>query len=127
MNARPSLFGTSGNPLLQALSLLVFGLLLIGAVVMGAVILGVVLAFAVIVAIAFYARLWWLRRKLSRSAAERGAAPAAGKLIDAEYTVVEQRDPGYPTDGRPRSALRRDSDGTDEQGGDRGHSGRAGR
>lgn len=104
MNGRPSLFGASGNPLLQALSLLVFGVLLIGAVVMGAVILAIVLGLAVIGAIVFYLRFWWLRRKLARSAPDRGAGSAPGRLIEAEYTVVEQRDPSYPTDRRSRAS-----------------------
>jgi hypothetical protein len=108
MNGRPRSFGTSGNPLWQALSLLVFGLLLIGAVVMGAVILMVVLGVAVIGAMALYARLWWLRRKLGRSAAARGAEPGMGTLIDAEYTVVEERDPRSPNDRRPRASSRGD-------------------
>jgi hypothetical protein len=106
MNGRPSSWGTSGNPLLQALSLLVFGLLLIGAVVMGAVILAVVLGLAVIGALAFYARFWWLSRKMRGSAPARGGESAAGKLIEAEYTVVEERDPAYPNDRRPRVSPR---------------------
>lgn len=105
MNGRPSSFGAPGNPLLQALSLLVFGLFLIGAIVMGAVILALVLGLAAIGAIAFYARLWWLRRRVGVSAPGRGPEPATGRLIDAEYTVVEQRDPSYPTD-RPSPAAR---------------------
>jgi hypothetical protein len=101
MNARWSSFGRSGSPLLQALSLLVFGLLLIGAVVMGAVILAVVLGIAVIGALAFYARLWWLTRKWRRSARAREGESRSGKLIHAEYTVVEDRDADYPNDARP--------------------------
>jgi hypothetical protein len=109
MNGRPTSFGTTGNPLSQALSLLVFGLLLVGAVLMGAVILAVVLGLAVIGAIALYARLWWLRRQMGRSEPARGARSANGSLIEAEYTVVEERDPGYPNDRRPLGSHRSDS------------------
>ena len=127
MNGRPSSFGTSGNPLWQALSLLVFGVLLIGAVVMGAVILAVVLGVAVIGAIALYARLWWLRRKVGSATTAGGAEAATGRLIDAEYTVVEERDPGYPNDRRPRASSRGDPSVTSESGGESDDSGDAGR
>jgi hypothetical protein len=109
MNGRPTSFGTSGNPLLQALSLVVFALLVIGAVVMGAVILALVLGLAVIGAIAFYARLWWLRRKVSSSAPERGGEPGRGRLIDAEYTVVEQRDPDRAAERGSRASSGNDT------------------
>ena len=71
--ASTSWFGASGNPLLQAASLLVFGLLLVGAFVMGAVIFAIVLAIAAVGAIALYAQLWWLRRKAARSSCRRAA------------------------------------------------------
>jgi hypothetical protein len=109
MNGRPSSFGPSGNPLLQALSLLLFGLLLVGAVVMGAVILAIVLGVAVIGALAFYVRLWWLARKWRRSAQARAAESGAGRLIQAEYTVVGEGDPGYPNDLGPVDSPASDS------------------
>ena len=125
MNGRPSSFRSSANPLWQALSLLVFGLLLIGAVVMGAVISAMVLGVAVIGAAVLYARLWWLRRKV-RSAPTRGAESATGRLIDAEYTVVEERDPDHPYDRRPRASSRGDPRVTaeHEESAGSGHAGR---
>lgn|SRR5690606_35902927 len=93
MNARLYTLATSGNPVVQALSLLVFGVALIGAVLMGAVILAFVFGLAVIAAIAFSIRLWWLRRKMQRAAGRGswGGAEQDGRLIEAEYTVVRER------------------------------------
>ena len=106
MNARPNVFGMSGGPLAQALSVVVFAVLLVGAVVMGALLLAAIIGVAVLAWIGFSVRLWWLRRKLGSSgAAEHGAeaSPPTGRLIEAEYTVVEERDPGRgPRDGAPR-------------------------
>ena len=96
MNARPNIFGLSGGPLAQAVSVLVFAVLLVGAVVMGAVLLAVIVGVAVLAWIALSVRLWWLRRKLGRGAAPQGGtepAPPAGRLIEAEYTVLDERDP----------------------------------
>jgi hypothetical protein len=94
MNARPPLFSLSGGPLAQALSVLAFGVLLVVAVVMGAVLLAAIVGVAVLAWIAFSVRLWWLRRKLGRGGAGpgRGGQPTSGRLIDAEYTVLDERD-----------------------------------
>lgn len=98
MNGRQFSFGASSNPLLQALSLLVFGVLVLGAVIMGAVLLTVVIGLAVIAALVFSVRLWWLRRKLrGRSAFSGGSqqpgpdpGPANGaRLIEGEYEVID--------------------------------------
>jgi hypothetical protein len=111
MNARPHVFRMSGNPVVQVLYGVVFAVLLVGAVVMGAVLLAAVVGVAVLAWIVFSIRLWWLRRKLGRAGAaafgDRGAAQGrtnpgepAGRLIDAEYTVVDERDPQRgPRDG----------------------------
>jgi membrane protein implicated in regulation of membrane protease activity len=100
MNGRLYALGTSGNPVVQVLSLVIFGVVLIGAVLMGAVILSFVFGLAVIAAIAFSVRLWWLRRKLQRRGRNDGAfaAQADRRLIEAEYTVVRERE----TQRRPR-------------------------
>ena len=94
MNGRQFSFGTSGNPLLQALSLLVFGVLLVGAVIMGAVVFAALLGLAVIAALVFSIRVWWLRRKLrGRSPFDDGPqppGPAKGaRLIEGEYEVID--------------------------------------
>jgi hypothetical protein len=94
MNGRLYTLATSGNPVVQVLSLVVFGAVLIGAVLMGAVILSFVFGLAVIAAIVFSVRLWWLRRKLQRRAPQGGdfGAGAEGRLIEAEYTLVRERE-----------------------------------
>ena len=106
MNARPNLFGISGGPLAQALSVVVFGVLFVGAVIMGAVLLAAILGVAVVAWIGFSVRLWWLRRKLGGVAAAQSGAeapPQSGRLIEAEYTVLDERDPRRdPRDGAPR-------------------------
>ncbi len=91
----------SKNPVVQVVSFLVMGLAVIGAVLMGAVILALALGFVVIFGIVFWLRLWWLSRKLRRGA----QAPADGqrgdtgrRVIEVEYTVVEEHDPGRPDD-----------------------------
>lgn len=93
MNGRLYTLGASGNPVVQVLSLLVFGVALIGAVLMGAVILAFVFGLAVIAAIVFSVRLWWLRRKMQRPG--RGGerfGDMDGRLIEAEYTVIRERE-----------------------------------
>jgi membrane protein implicated in regulation of membrane protease activity len=93
MNARPNLFGLSGGPVAQAVSVLVFGILLIAAVVMGAVLLAAIVGAVAIAWVVFSVRLWWLRRKLRGRAAQGDPTQPAGRLIEAEYTVLDERDP----------------------------------
>jgi len=77
------------------------GLAVIGAVLMGAVILAFVLGFVVIFGIIFWLRLWWLGRKLRRHAqapADGQRSDAVGRVIEVEYTVVEEHDPDRQDD-----------------------------
>jgi hypothetical protein len=111
MATRHYSFGTSGNPLVQALWMLVGGVLLVGAIVMGAVVLAVLLALGAVAVAVFAIRVWWLRRTLERSgafdAAGRDAqAPPAQRLIEAEYTVVAERDARDAGDAREARATR---------------------
>jgi uncharacterized iron-regulated membrane protein len=101
MGTRQFTFRTPGNPLVQALWMVAGIALLVAAVIMGALVLTVLLALGVIAAAVFAARVWWLKRKLAREGAfgaspERpGEGPAERhepRLIDAEYTVVSERD-----------------------------------
>ena len=102
MDARRYTFGASGNPIIQGLWLLVVGAGLIVAVFMGAVLLAAVLGLAVVASIVIAVRVWWLRRKLAKQAAD---APAwstdenGRRLIEAEYTVIEE---GRETERRDR-------------------------
>jgi hypothetical protein len=108
MNARPNVFGLPGGPLMQIVSALVFALLLIVAVVLGAAILAAVVGVAVLAWIVFSVRLWWLRSKLGPRTAAKGPGEEPprpeGRLIDAEYTVLGERD------SQPRRPERRDGD-----------------
>lgn len=116
MAARQYGFGTSGNPLVQALWMVLGAALLVGAVVMGALVLTVLLALGVVAAAALAIRVWWLRRKLGRGGAFDAAGPhstdgdaadrPAPQLIEAEYTVVAERDPSDGRDRDDRGATR---------------------
>jgi membrane protein implicated in regulation of membrane protease activity len=88
-------FGGAKHPLQQAASLLVFAVLLVGAVALGTVIFVAVVGVAAVVFAVFAARVWWLQRKLRAAGAERArqAPPADGRLIEAEYTVIEPSKP----------------------------------
>ena len=87
-------FRMPSNPLLQAVYVLLGGIVLIGALFMGAVLLAVALGLGLIVGVAALLRSWWLgrgrRRPLSGSPSQRD--PATGRLLDAEYSVVAERD-----------------------------------
>lgn len=94
MPPRYYVFNAPTNPLLQVLYFLIGGILLIGALVIGAVVLSVVVGIALVAGIVLYARVWWLRRKLGRSARSgtRGARSSRPDTIEVEYTVVDERD-----------------------------------
>jgi hypothetical protein len=94
MNGRFLSFG-SGNPLAQALSLLVFAMVLIGAVIMGAVVLAALVGLALVAFAVFKVRSWWVRRG-PRGGPGGGPGPggpgrsAKGiRYIEAEYEVVD--------------------------------------
>lgn len=90
-------FGTvpAGNPLANALMLIVGALAVGAAIVLGffafVVLSGIVLVLAAIVGI----RLWWFTRKLKRQARGSSAASdeetSSGRVIEGEYTVVSTR------------------------------------
>jgi small-conductance mechanosensitive channel len=87
-------FRMPSHPLLQIAYVLVGGIVLIGALFMGAVLLTVALGLGLIVGAAALLRAWWLGRSGPGPARSRPAQarPAAGKLLDAEYSVVAERD-----------------------------------
>lgn len=104
MNARSVRALLSGNPVVQVLSFLVAGLALIASVIMGAVVLAFVLALAVVVAIYFWIRIRWQLRGVRRASAAGADArreastredrrrAGQGRIIEAESTVIEERD-----------------------------------
>lgn len=97
-------FGTipAGNPLANALMLIVGALAVCAALVLGffafIVLSGIVLVLAAIVGI----RLWWFGRKLKREArtasGEQDGQSSASRVIEGEYTVVSTRRRRGPRD-----------------------------
>ena len=82
-------FGTSSNPLVQILSLLVFAVLLVAALIMGAFVIAVLLGFAVIAALVFAVRVWWLKRKYgARPPFDGGPAPPRTFAVCVEAHVA---------------------------------------
>jgi len=76
------------NPLLRILGVL--GGLLVFAVsfVLGFFLLAVMLGLILLVGLAFYLRIWWLRRKFARDV-------ESDNVIETEYHVVDRNtDPG---------------------------------
>lgn len=99
MHGRYFTLGTSTNPVVQMLYLLLGGVLLIGAVLMGAVILAFVFGLALVFGVVVWLRVWWLRRKMRKarsggSGRGTGSAASSGSVIEVEYTVVDERKPG---------------------------------
>jgi hypothetical protein len=93
MNGRSFSFGNSGNPLVQALWLLVFALALAGVFIVGAFVLMAIVGLAVITFLGFQLRGWWLRRRSGGGPPGGGSGPggpAKGiRYIEAEYEVID--------------------------------------
>jgi hypothetical protein len=92
MNGRQFTFGSQGNPLVQILSLVVFGIVVVGAVIMGAFVLLAFVGFAAVAVLVFAIRSWWLKRKLRGGGDpfDDGPKPAKGvRFIEGEYEVVD--------------------------------------
>ena len=75
------------NPVTDALSFMAAAIVAVIAFLFGAVLLAVVVGLIALAALAFSARLWWLRRKLRQRDGSDGDRP---QIIEAEYTVVER-------------------------------------
>ena len=93
MHSRSFSFGNSGNPLVQAVWLLVFALALAGAFIVGAFVLMAILGLAVITFLGFTVRGWWLRRRSRRGQPRGGSGPGGPtkgiRYIEAEYEVID--------------------------------------
>src|SRR5262252_6872596 len=92
MSTRWQISGPSANPLVQALALIVAAGLLGLAVVIGTVFIAVLLAVGAVVALTVAVRIWWLHRKLRRAAGEDASDPRAPRVIEGDYTVVDEDD-----------------------------------
>jgi len=82
------------NPLARLLAGILAALALVGAFFFGLFVLALVLGVGIIAWLAFWIRMVWLRRKLSKSdgAANPEGGQRQGEVIDAEYTVVSRRE-----------------------------------
>jgi membrane protein implicated in regulation of membrane protease activity len=91
----------SGNPLANALMLVVAALAVGAAIVLGFVAFIVFAGIALVLAAIVGIRLWWFSRKLGREArgkSERGDEQTSGRVIEGEYTVVSTRTRRKPHD-----------------------------
>ena len=96
MSGRSFSFGNSGNPLAQALSVLVLLVVLVGAVIMGAFVLMALLGLGVLGFLGYKLRGWWLRwRAAGRGRGPDGRGPGPGRpakgirYIEGEYEVID--------------------------------------
>jgi len=81
-----------GNPLIQALSILVAASLLGLAFLIGVFVIGVLLALGAVAALTLAIRIWWLRRKGLAAAAGNSFDRSAQQVIEGDYTVVGETD-----------------------------------
>jgi hypothetical protein len=77
-----------GNFLTQALGAVVGLLILAASLILGFFLVAGFLGFGLILALMFYCRLWWLRRKPG------GRNLAEEDIIETEYRVVRKEKPG---------------------------------
>jgi hypothetical protein len=94
MNGRSFSFGNSGNPLVQALWLLVFALALVGVFIVGAFVLMAIVGLAAMAFLGFHVRAWWLGRRARGGPPGGGSGPGGGpakaiRYIEAEYEVID--------------------------------------
>ena len=82
---------------MQLLGAVIGVAVLVVSAIVGAFMLAALLGFVLIVAVAFWLRVWWLRRQMDARARTQDE-----EVIVAEYRVVESRpqDPPGPTKGR---------------------------
>lgn len=64
---------------------------------LGAIVMAVIFGAGLVLFIAFYVRLWWVRRRLGLDLRPRHPRRTGGATIEGEYTV-EHREPP-PSDG----------------------------
>jgi hypothetical protein len=101
-------FASARHPVTQFISLLVIGAAVVGVVLMGAFLQTFPIGAAVLASAVLAVRVWWFQRKLraaaraSTTSSDRGAGAGrvraqessepCGRLIEAEYTIVAERD-----------------------------------
>lgn len=93
MKSRSFSFGNSGNPLAQALAVLVLAVVVVGAVIMGAFVLMALLGLSILGFLGYSLRGWWLGRRARRG--PDGQDPGPGRpakgirYIEGEYEVID--------------------------------------
>ncbi len=88
----------AGNPIANALVIIVGALAIGASIVLGFVAFVVLSSIILILAAVVGIRLWWFNRKLQKAMAsgERGGASVSG-VIEGEYhEVIEERDDSKP-------------------------------
>ena len=91
----------AGNPIANALVIIVGALAIGASIVLGFVAFVVLSSIVLILAAIVGMRLWWFNRKLQKAAAtgeqEQHAARSVGGVIEGEYhEVIEERDDSKP-------------------------------
>jgi hypothetical protein len=95
MKGRSFLFGSSRNPLVQALALLALAVFLVGAVIMGTFVLMALIGLSLLGFLGYTLRAWWLRRRAGRGGGPGGPGagpgrPAKGiRYIEGEYEIID--------------------------------------
>lgn len=92
MNGGLYRFGSSGNPLVQVLSVLALAVVLAGAVILGAFVLAAIVGLAVIALVVFKLRAWWLGRGPPSGGSGPGRPAKGVPYIEGEYEVIDSDD-----------------------------------
>ena len=87
----------AGNPLANVLVIVVGTLVIAASIVLGFFVFVILGSALVVLAAIFGVRVWWLRRRMARSAGYASSARRAGtarrETIEGEYhVVIEERD-----------------------------------
>ena len=84
------------NPLSRIIAAIIAVFVLVGSVMIGMAALLVVAGVGLVAGIAIWLRVAWIKRRLQKSGVNldinMGKPPKSGQVIDAEYTVITDRD-----------------------------------
>ena len=78
--------GTKG-PIQRALVAIAVIAAAVAMIFLGAIVMAAVLGAGLVLVIAFYIRLWWIRRRLGLDLRPRHPRRTRGNVIEGEYTV----------------------------------------
>jgi len=80
------------SPLARAIAAIIAVLALAGAFMVSVVALLVVAGVGLIAGLVIWLRLAWIKRRLHKGGSNTATPDIAGQVIDAEYTVISERD-----------------------------------